>query len=299
VRFVCVCVRARPAAQTTRQVAHAHASPLLRGILITDKPEEALKGADVAVFTGGFPRKQGMERKDLIAINCKIFSEQGKAMEKVASKTVKVLVVANPANTNCLILRANAPSIPAENFTCLTRLDFNRAVFQVANKCGVKVTDVRNITIWGNHSATQYPDAASASVFKGTLKPAPQVIADDAWLRGEFITTVQQRGKAVIEARKLSSAMSAANAIADHLRTWLVTGTEPGCTVPMGVVSDGSYGVHKGLVFSFPLHIDTPGTWKIAQGFKLDDFAKSKIKITEDELKSEKVDADAALAEGA
>jgi malate dehydrogenase len=153
------------------------------------------------------------------------------------------------------------------------------------------------VTIWGNHSATQYPDASSASVFfKGALKPAPQVIADEAWLKNEFITVVQQRGKAVIEARKLSSAMSAANAIADHLRTWLVTGTEPGCTVPMGVVSDGSYGVDRGLVFSFPLHVDTPGSWKIAQGFKLDEFAKSKLKLTEDELKSEKADADAALA---
>jgi malate dehydrogenase len=273
------------------------AYPLLKGVMITDKPEEALKDVDVAVFLGGFPRKQGMERKDLIGMNCAIFSEQGKALEKVASKSCKILVVANPANTNCLILRANAPKIPAANFTCLTRLDFNRAIYQVAKRAGVKMGDVQNVTIWGNHSATQFPDVASASVRirGGVLKPASQVIADDEWIRGEFITTVQQRGKAVIDARKLSSAMSAANAVADHLRTWLVTGTEPGHTVPMGVVSDGSYGIEKGLIFSFPLHIDVPGEWKIAKSFKVDDFAREKLKLTEDELKSEKVDADAAL----
>ena len=272
------------------------AYPLLRGVMITDKPEEALRGADVAVFLGGFPRKQGMERKDLISLNCKIFSEQGKALEKVASKGVKILVVANPANTNCLILRANAPSIPAENFTCLTRLDFNRAVSQIAMKTGCRVTDVQNVTIWGNHSATQFPDAASATIrVRGAFKPAPSVVNDDNWLKTTFVTTVQQRGKAVIEQRKLSSACSAANAVADHLRTWLVTGTEPGCTVPMGVVSDGSYGIQKGLIFSFPLHIDSPGTWKIAQGFKIDDFARQKLKITEEELVGEKADADEAL----
>jgi malate dehydrogenase len=273
------------------------AYPLLRGVMITDKPEDALKDADVAVFLGGFPRKPGMERKDLISMNCKIFSEQGKALEKVGSKSCKILVVANPANTNCLILRANAPKIPAANFTCLTRLDFNRAVAQVAKKAGVRLEDVQNVTIWGNHSATQFPDVGTASVRdrRGGLKPASQVIADEDWIRNEFVTTVQQRGKAVLDARKLSSAMSAANAIADHLRTWLVIGTEPGATVPMGVVSDGSYGIEKGLVFSFPLHIDVPGEYKIAQSFKLDDFARSKLKLTEDELKSEKADADAAL----
>ena len=159
------------------------------------------------------------------------------------------------------------------------------------------MTDVQNVTIWGNHSATQFPDVGSASVRVrgGGLKAAAQVINDDEWIRGDFITTVQQRGKAVIEARKLSSAMSAANAVADHLRTWLVTGTEPGQTVPMGVVSDGSYGVEKGLIFSFPLHIDVPGEYKIAKSFKIDEFAQQKLKITEEELKSEKVDADAAL----
>lgn len=163
----------------------------------------------------------------------------------------------------------------------------------------MKLGDVQNVTIWGNHSATQFPDVASATirVRGGGLKPAPVVIGDDAWIQGEFITCVQQRGKAVIEARKLSSAMSAANAVADHLRTWLVTGTEPGTTVPMGIVSDGSYGIEKGLIFSFPLHIDVPGEYKIAQSFKLDEFAREKLKLTEDELKSEKVDADAALKE--
>ena len=272
------------------------AYPLLRGVMITDKAEEALKDVDVAVFLGGFPRKPGMERKDLIGINCAIFSEQGKALEKVASKSCKILVVANPANTNCLILRANAPKIPAANFTCLTFLDFNRAVYQIAKKAGVKLTDVQNVTIWGNHSATQFPDVGTASIrIKGSQKSAKQVINDDGWVQAEFITTVQQRGKAVIEARKLSSAMSAANAIADHLRTWLVTGTKDGETVPMGVVSDGSYGIERGLVFSFPCHIDVPGEYKISQSFALDDFAKGMLKITEDELKSERVDAEAAL----
>jgi malate dehydrogenase len=272
------------------------AYPLLRGVQITDKPEEALKGADVAIFTGGMPRKQGMERKDLISANVKIFREQGQAMEKVASKACKVLVVANPANTNCFILRANAPSIPTENFTCLTRLDFNRALTQVAMKAKCKVTDIQNVTIWGNHSATQYPDAASATVrVKGEFKPAPKVIDDDSWLQSTFITTVQQRGKAVIDARKQSSAMSAAKAIGDHIRTWLVTGTEPGCTVPMGVVSDGSYGIQKGLVFSFPLHIDTPGQFKIAQGFTISEFAQKMLTATEEELKAERIDAEAAL----
>ena len=264
---------------------------------MTDKAEEALKGADVAVFVGGFPRKQGMERKDLIGLNTKIFSEQGRALEKVASKKVKVLVVANPANTNCLILRQNAPSVPLENFTCLTRLDFNRAVFQVAKKTASPVEAVRNATIWGNHSATQVPDVTSASVLvNGVYLPARQAINDEAWVKGAFLTTVQQRGKAVIDARKLSSAMSAANAIGDHLRSWLVTGTAPGCTVPMGVVSQGWYGVQKGLVFSFPCVVDKPGTFRVAEGFTIDEFIAGKIKLTEKELLEERAEAEAALA---
>jgi len=273
------------------------AYPLLKSAMITDKPEDALKDVDVAVFLGGFPRKPGMERKDLISVNCKIFSEQGKALEKVASSACKILVVANPANTNCLILRANAPKIPAANFTCLTRLDYNRALYQVSKKAGVKLGDVQNVTIWGNHSATQFPDIGSATIRGqgGMLQEASKVINDNAWTQGEFITTVQQRGKAVMDARKLSSAMSAANAIADHLRTWLVTGTEPGTTVPMGVVSDGSYNIQKDLIFSYPLHIDVPGEYKIAQSFKIDEFARSKLHITEEELKGEKADAEEAL----
>jgi malate dehydrogenase len=291
---------ALPAVQGVVLELEDGAYPTLNSVLVTDKPEVALKGADVAVFVGGFPRKQGMERKDLISLNSKIFSEQGQALEKVASKKCKVLVVANPANTNCLILRTNAPSMPSENFTCLTRLDHNRAVFQVAKKTSTPVNLVRNVTIWGNHSATQYPDVASASVVSnGVLMPARQVINDEKWIQGEFISKVQQRGKAVIDARKLSSAMSAANAIADHLRTWLVTGTEPGCTVAMGVVSDGSYGVQRGLVFSFPCVVDKPGTFRIAQGFVVDEFARGKIRITEKELNEEKAEADAAVGGGA
>jgi len=268
----------------------------LQSVTVTDKPDVALKGADVAVFVGGFPRKQGMERKDLISLNCKIFSEQGVALEKVASKSCKILVVANPANTNCLILRSNAPSIPTENFTCLTRLDYNRAIFQVAKKTQTPVDQVRNVTIWGNHSATQFPDVASATVLsKGVHLPARTVINDDKWVQGPFISTVQLRGKAVIDARKLSSAMSAANAVADHLRTWLVTGTAPGTTVAMGVVSNGEYGVQPGLVFSYPVVVEKPGSFVVAQGFIVDDFARGKIKLTESELVEEKAEADAAL----
>lgn len=271
--------------------------PLLEKILTTSDPEVALKDVDVAVFVGGFPRGPGMERKDLIAKNCGIFSVQGKALEKVASKNVKVLVVANPANTNCLILRANAPSIPDSAFTCLTRLDFNRAKSQIAMKCGVNVDDVKNVTIWGNHSATQVPDAVTKAVIQvnGKTIPVPQVVKDEQFLREKFVVTVQQRGKAVIDARKLSSAMSAANAIGDHLRTWLVTGSGNE-TVPMGVVSNGAYGIKKGLIYSFPLRISQPGQYEIVKDWEPDAFIIGKMKASEKELLEEQVDAEAALA---
>lgn len=276
------------------------AYPLLAGVVCTASAEEALQGADVAVFVGGFPRKQGMLRKDLISMNCGIFSAQGKALEKVASRQVKVLVVANPANTNCLILKKNAPSIPPENFTCLTRLDLNRAVSQVAAKAGANVANVRNVAIWGNHSATQFPDALNATVTRDHVRmSARKAVADDAWLADGFVRTVQQRGKAIIDARKLSSAMSAANAIGDHLRSWLVTGTLPGDTVSMGVWSDGNpYGIREGLIFSFPVHIEH-GEVSFAQDYRLDTASMERVRLSEAELVDELKDAEEALAKQA
>mmetsp|Transcript_1457 Transcript_1457/g.2424 ORF Transcript_1457/g.2424 Transcript_1457/m.2424 type:complete len:287 (-) Transcript_1457:69-929(-) len=268
------------------------AYPLLENVLTTSDPEIALKGVDVAVFVGGFPRKQGMLRKDLISRNCGIFSAQGKALEKVASRDVKIVVVANPANTNCLILKKNAPSIPDENFTCLTRLDLNRALYQIATRANTNVRDIHNVAIWGNHSATQYPDAMNATCVRNHVKMSVQeAVRDDKWLRGTFVQTVQQRGKAVIDARKLSSAMSAANAIGDHLRVWLVTGTKHNETVSMGVWSNGNpYGIRSGLIFSFPVHIEN-GTVSIASDFHLDTYAMEKIRESEAELVSELKDA--------
>jgi len=273
------------------------AYPLLAGVSASADPKEALKNADVAVFVGGFPRRQGMLRKDLIEKNCHIFKAQGKALEEVASKSVKVLVVANPANTNCLILKKNAPSIPSENFTCLTRLDSNRAKSQIALKARVNPSDVYNVTIWGNHSATQYPDAMNGYLIRNNVrKTIPEVITDTAWLRGSFISTIQQRGKAIIDARKLSSAMSAANAIGNHLRSWLVTGTKEGETISMGVWSNGNpYGVRDGLIFSFPLEVKTPGRYTIASGFEIDSFANTKIRSSEAELLEELAVAESIL----
>jgi len=273
------------------------AYPLLKGVVVTAEAAEALADVDVAVFVGGFPRGPGMLRKDLIAKNCGIFSAQGKALEQVAKKSCKILVVANPANTNCLILKENAPSIPSENFTCLTRLDLNRAKFQIAQRALCKVQDVSNVAIWGNHSDTQFPDAFNAHVVRNSVKlSVSDAVDDNDWLENDFIKTVQQRGKAVIDARKLSSAMSAANAIKDHLRTWLVTGTKPGETTSMGVWSNGNpYGVQGGLIFSFPVHIEN-GAVSISNDYKVNSFAQNKIQITEKELLEEWTDAKAALA---
>jgi len=264
------------------------AYPNLASVLCTDNAEIALKDCDVAVFVGGFPRKAGMVRKDLIAKNSEIFAVQGKALEKVASKNVKILVVANPANTNCLILRHYAPSIPATAFTCLTRLDHNRALSQIAMKVGTKITNVKNVTIWGNHSDTQVPDALTLATVDGKNVPS---VANKEWLEGEFMKTVQLRGKAIIDARKLSSAMSAANAAADHLRTWLVTGTPEGDTVSMGVVSDGSYGIKEGIIYSFPCKVEKPGSYTIIKDWKVSQFIKEKMIASEKELLQEQSDA--------
>ena len=255
-------------------------------------PAEGLRGVDVAVFVGGFPRRKGMLRKDLIAKNSSIFAAQGKVLNEVAKTTTKVVVVANPANTNCLILKTNAPNIPAKNFTCLTMLDQNRAKSQIARKLDVGVATIKRVAIWGNHSATQYPDA-----FNGTVGgKAISSVADEAWLKGEFISNTQQRGKAIIEARKLSSAMSAANAVADHLRLWLADGTPEGDTMSMGVVSDGSYGVAKGIIYSFPLTARN-GEYTICNDFRVSEFAAAKIKASEKELLEEREAAFSGLGQ--
>lgn len=231
-----------------------------------------------------------MERKDLLSANVKIFKVQGEALDKNAKKDVKVLVVGNPANTNALVCSHYAPSIPKENFTAMTRLDQNRARAQVAAKVGVAIENVKNVIIWGNHSSTQFPDVRSATVnVSGSTKTVYEAINDDAYLKGDFVETVQKRGAAVIAARKMSSAMSAAKAASDHMRDWWC-GTQSGEFVSMGVISDGSYGVPKDIVFSFPVEIKDK-KWKIVQGLTVDDFAKGKLDITGKELLEEKEEA--------
>jgi malate dehydrogenase len=266
--------------------------PLLTEVIATDQEAVAFKDLDVAVLVGAMPRREGMERKDLLAANVRIFKSQGMALDKYAKKTVKVLVVGNPANTNCLIASKYAPSIPKENFTCLTRLDHNRAKSQVALKLNLTSDKVRNVTIWGNHSSTQFPDIRHAQV---TLNDGKQVnaleaIKDDDWMKNEFIPCVQKRGAAVIAARKLSSAMSAAKAICDHLRSWW-NGTTDDDWVSMGVISDGSYGIEKDLIFGFPVHIDKNKNWRIVKDLEVNDWARGLIDKTQKELLEERDDA--------
>ncbi|KAF5896634.1 malate dehydrogenase, cytoplasmic-like [Clarias magur] len=264
------------------------ALPLLKEVIPTDKEEVAFKDLDAAILVGSMPRKEGMERKDLLKANVAIFKSQGAALDKYAKKTVKVLVVGNPANTNCLIAAKSAPSIPKENFSCLTRLDHNRAMAQVAIRCGVPANSVKNVIIWGNHSSTQYPDAHHGKVNVGGKEvTAYDAVKDDNWLNGDFISTVQQRGAAVIKARKLSSAMSAAKAICDHMRD-LWSGTAEGEFVSMGVYSTGnSYGVPDDLIYSFPVTIKGK-SWKIAEGLSIDDFSRAKMDATAAELVEER-----------
>lgn len=259
------------------------AFPLLRGIVVTSDETVAFTDVDYVIFVGAFPRKQGMERKDMIEINAGIFAGQGKILDKVAKKDVKVLVVGNPANTNCLITATAAPSLKKSNFSALTRLDHNRAHFQVAEKAGAGVSDVKNVIIWGNHSNTQFPDLAHAVVGG---KPAPSVINDQAWSEGEFVKVVQQRGAVIIQKRGLSSAFSAAKAIVDHMHDW-VLGTPEGEWVSMGVVSDGSYGIKAGLVYSFPVTCKN-GEATIVQGLSISDFARKLMDATAAELEEEK-----------
>jgi malate dehydrogenase len=258
------------------------AFPLVAGMVPTDDPNVAFKDADYALLVGSRPRTKGMERKDLIEANAAIFSVQGKALNDHASRKVKVLVVGNPANTNCLIAQRNAPGLDPRNFTAMTRLDHNRAVAQLAARTGKHSTDVRNVCIWGNHSATQYPDLHAASV---AGKPALSLI-DQEWYAKTFIPTVQQRGAAVIEARGSSSAASAANAAIDHMRDWAL-GTAAGDTVSMAVYSDGSYGIEKGLIYSYPVTC-SGGDWKIVQGREVNAFSREKMQATEKELREER-----------
>ncbi|XP_034937708.1 malate dehydrogenase, cytoplasmic [Chelonus insularis] len=270
------------------------ALPLVREILPTADPAAAFKDAAAAFLVGAMPRKQGMERKDLLAANVKIFKDQGEALDKYACKDVKVLVVGNPANTNALICSHYAPSIPKENFTAMTRLDQNRAQASLAARLGVQVDKVQNVIIWGNHSSTQYPDAAHASVeLNDKVSSVPAAINDDAWLNGVFVEKIQKRGAEVIAARKMSSAMSAAKAAGDHMRDWWM-GTKPGSWISMGVVSDGSYGIPKDIVFSFPVTIKNK-KYEIVQGLSINDFARSKLTITAKELEEERAEAHQVL----
>ncbi|MCC5859730.1 MAG: malate dehydrogenase [Ectothiorhodospiraceae bacterium] len=258
------------------------AFPLLAGVTTSDKAEEAFKDADYALLVGARPRGPGMERKDLLEANAAIFSAQGKALNDAASRDVKVLVVGNPANTNALIAQRNAPDLDPRQFTAMTRLDHNRALAQLAGKTGSHTTDITRMTIWGNHSATQYPDISQALI-KGEAA-ADKV--DRGWYEKEFIPTVQQRGAAIIKARGASSAASAASSAIDHMRTWAL-GTPEGDWTSMGIPSDGSYGITEGLIYSFPVTCKD-GEYTIVQGLELDEFSREKMKATEQELVEER-----------
>ena len=258
------------------------AFPQLKGIEVTDDPAVAFDGANVAMLVGASPRSAGMERADLLEANAAIFAAQGRALAASAASDVRVVVTGNPANTNALIASRHADGIPASRFTALTRLDHNRARAQLAAKARRPVADVTNVTIWGNHSATQYADAFNARICG---MPADQWIADDAWIAFDFIPTVARRGAAVIAARGRSSAASAANATIAHVRDWLL-GTPGGDWTSMAVVSDGSYGVPAGLVSSFPVRC-CDSEWEIVQGLPLNAFARSRVNVSVDELKSE------------
>jgi malate dehydrogenase len=259
------------------------AFPLLKGIVPTANLDEGFRGVNWALLVGSVPRKQGMERKDLLGINGKIFIGQGRAIEKNAAKDVRIHVVGNPCNTNCLIAMNNAPGVPRDRWFAMTRLDENRAKSQLAKKSGVEVTAVSNMAIWGNHSSTQYPDFTHAKI---NGKSAAEVIKDEAWLKGEFISSVQQRGAAIIKARGASSAASAANAIVDSVAS-IVNPTAAGDCHSVCLHSDGSYGIEQGLICSFPVRSNGQKL-EIVQGLEIDAFSRSKIDATVAELKEEK-----------
>src|SRR5437764_3598649 len=259
------------AAEGTAMELDDCAFPLLQGVDIFDSSEKAFDGVNVALLIGARPRSKGMERSDLLEANGGIFKPQGQALNEHAASDIKVLVVGNPANTNCLIAKSNAPDIPAERFTAMTRLDHNRAKAQLAAKAGVSVKDITNMTIWGNHSATQYPDIFHAKV---SGRAAAEVVNDQQWLENDFIPTVQKRGAAIIEARGASSAASAANAAIDHVHDW-VLGTPDGDWVSMAIPSDGSYGVAEGVISSFPVTC-SGGQIEVVQGLEINEFSRSR-----------------------
>jgi malate dehydrogenase len=270
--------------------------PLLHSVVACTNEAEAFKDVDVAFLVGAMPRKEGMERKDLLAANVKIFKSQGQSLANYAKPTVKVLVVGNPANTNAHICaKFAAPKIPARNITAMTRLDHNRATAQIAIRAGVLAQDVKNVIIWGNHSSTQYPDVNHATIKKGQeVVEVNKAINDEKWLQNEFITLIQTRGAQIIKKRKLSSAMSAAKAACDHMRDWHA-GTTGDNWVSMAVASDGSYGIPEGIVFSFPVRIDPSShEWSIVKNLKIEPFSQAKLDATLKELQEEAHDALAA-----
>ncbi|MBD8078269.1 malate dehydrogenase [Cellulosimicrobium arenosum] len=271
------------AAEGTAMELDDCAFPLVAGIDIVDDPTVGFDGANVALLVGARPRGPGMERGDLLEANGGIFKPQGQAINAGAADDVRVLVVGNPANTNALIAASNAPDVPTDRFTAMTRLDHNRALTQVAKKAGVPVSEVRRLTIWGNHSATQYPDLFHAEVGG---RPGTELTDDRAWLEQDFIPTVAKRGAAIIDARGASSAASAANAAIDHVHDW-VLGTPEGDWTSAGVVSDGSYGVPEGLISSFPV-VSQNGAWEIVQGLEISDFSRGRIDASVGELDDER-----------
>ena len=273
-----------PALEGVKMELDDCAFPLLENIVTTSDVDHVFKGFDWALLVGSVPRKAGMERNDLLKVNGGIFVGQGKAINQNAGSNVRIVVVGNPCNTNCLIAMNNAPDIPPERWFAMTALDENRAKSQLAWKAGVAVKDVTNMTIWGNHSATQYPDFTNALI-KGM--PASQVIKDQEWLKGDFIKTVQQRGAEIIKARGASSAASAASAALDTI-TRVITPTEKGDWFSAAIPSDGSYGVKQGLIFSYPLRSSGLGDYEVVQGIELDEFSQQKIQATREELEMER-----------
>jgi malate dehydrogenase len=271
------------AAEGTAMELDDCAFPLLAGVDIYDDPNQAFDSVNIALLVGARPRTKGMERGDLLEANGGIFKPQGRALNEHAASDLKVLVVGNPANTNCLIAKSNAPDVPPERFTAMMRLDHNRAIAQVARKAGAQVSDVTNMTIWGNHSATQYPDVFHSKV-KGVN--GAEAVADSDWIENDFIPTVQKRGAAIIEARGASSAASAANAAIDHVHDW-VLGTPGGDWVSMAIASDGSYGVQEGIFSGYPCTCQG-GEYTIVEGLELDDFSRARIDATVNELSEER-----------
>jgi malate dehydrogenase len=271
------------AAEGTAMELDDCAFPLLAGVDIYDDPNQAFDGVNIALLVGARPRTAGMERGDLLEANGGIFKPQGEALNAHAASDLKVLVVGNPANTNCLIAQSNAPDVPRERFTAMMRLDHNRAIAQVARKTGAAISDVTNMTIWGNHSATQYPDVFHAKVKGGN---AAQAVGDPDWIETDFIPTVQKRGAAIIEARGASSAASAANAAIDHVHDW-VLGTPSGNWVSMAIASDGTYGVQEGIFSGYPVTC-SGGEYSVVEGLDLDDFSRTRIDASVKELTEER-----------